>query len=70
MGNTREEHTQELRARLRGLEARFESEMRARGFDPTQAENTALPSQLAALYAEREEVRAELQELLDEESET
>ncbi|MEK6333862.1 MAG: hypothetical protein AABM67_02875 [Acidobacteriota bacterium] len=51
-----------LRARLRELEAEFDREMRARGFDPAQAENVALPSHLAALYAEREQIRAELDE--------
>lgn len=56
----------ELESRLRELDARFESEMRARGFDPEQAENIALPSALAQLYAEREEIRAELEELLEE----
>ena len=50
------------RARLRELEAEFDREMRARGFDPAQAENVALPSHLAALYAEREQIRAELEE--------
>jgi hypothetical protein len=53
----------ELRARLRALEGLFEREMRARGFDPAQAATTALPSALAALYAEVEEVRAELEGL-------
>ena len=51
-----------LRGRLRELEAEFDREMRARGFDPAQAENVALPSHLAALYAEREQIRAELEE--------
>ena len=37
-------------------------EMRARGFDPAQAENVALPSHLAALYAEREQTRAQIEE--------
>ena len=50
-----------LRARLRDLEAEFERELRARGFDPAQAENVALPSALAKLYAEREEIKAELE---------
>ena len=52
-----------MRQKLRTLDAAFDREMRARGFDPAQAENVALPSHLAALYAEREEVRAELDEL-------
>ena len=53
-----------LREKLRELDEQFEREMRARGFDPSQAENVALPSALAKLYAEREGLRAELEELL------
>jgi hypothetical protein len=53
-----------LRAHLRTLDAEFDREMRVRGFDPAQAENVALPSHLAALYAEREQVKAELVELI------
>ena len=52
----------ELNRRLRDLDAEFEREMRARGFDPAQAENVALPSHLAALYAEREQTRAQIEE--------
>ena len=50
-----------LRQKLRTLDAEFDREMRARGFDPAQAENVALPSHLAALYVERERIRAALQ---------
>ncbi len=53
----------ELQSRLRALDAEFDREMRARGFDPAQAENVALPSHLAALYAEREQIKAALAEL-------
>ncbi len=53
----------ELLQRLRDLDAEFERQMRARGFDPTQAENIALPSTLAKLYAERETTKALLEEL-------
>jgi hypothetical protein len=52
-----------MRGKLHALDAEFDREMRARGFDPAQAENVALPSHLAALYAEREQIRAELDEL-------
>ena len=52
----------DLRNQLRELDAEFDREMRARGFDPAQAENVALPSHLAALYAEREQIRAALEE--------
>ena len=52
-----------MHEKLRALDAEFDREMRARGFDPAQAENVALPSHLAALYAEREQTKAELKEL-------
>jgi hypothetical protein len=52
-----------LRDQLRALDAEFDREMRARGFDPAQAENVALPSHLAELYAEREHLKAKLAEL-------
>ena len=58
-----EKRRKELVARLLELDERFEREMRARGFDPAQSENVALTSELARLYAAREEVRAELEEL-------
>ena len=50
----------DLYSRLRKIEERFEHEMRARGFDPAQADNVALPGPLAKLYAEREQLRAQL----------
>ena len=52
-----------LREKLRALDVEFDREMRARGFDPAQAENVALPSHLAALYAEREQIKVEIEEL-------
>ena len=55
----------DLREQLRVLNAEFEREMRARGFEPDQAENVALPSQLATLYAERETIKAQLEQLED-----
>ena len=55
----------DLREQLRALDAEFEREMRARGFEPDQAENVAMPSQLAALYAERERIKAQLEPLED-----
>jgi len=54
--------TDKLNQRLRDLDAEFDREMRARGFDPAQAENAALPSHLAALYVEREQTRAQIEE--------
>jgi len=56
------------RERLRTLDAEFDREMRSRGFDPAQAENVALPSHLAALYGERERIKAELEELTERET--
>ncbi len=53
----------ELEDRLREVEASFVRQMRERGFEPAQAENIALPGPLAKLYAEREELRAELESL-------
>jgi hypothetical protein len=58
----------ELREKLRTLDAEFDQEMRGRGFDPAQAENVALPSHLATLYAEREQIKAQLAELEGETS--
>ena len=57
---TDEEHA-DLFSRLRKIEERFEHEMRARGFDPAQADNVALPGPLAKLYTEREQLRAQLE---------
>jgi hypothetical protein len=54
--------TDELKRKLRELDSEFDREMRTRGFDPTQAENVALPSHLAALYAEREQIKAQIEE--------
>ena len=53
---------EELTQKLRELDAEFDREMRTRGFDPAQAENVALPSHLAALYAEREKIKAQIEE--------
>jgi DNA polymerase elongation subunit (family B) len=54
------------RRKLKLLDAEFEKEMPARGFDPTQAETVALPSHLATLYAERARIKAEMEELVEE----
>ncbi len=61
--NSDQEDINPMRARLRALDAEFDRDMRARGFDPAQAENVALPSHLAALYAEREQIKAALEEM-------
>jgi hypothetical protein len=57
-----QDRIKELRAKLSELDIEFEREMRSRGFEPAQADNIALPSHLAALYAEREQLKAELEE--------
>jgi hypothetical protein len=58
----RQQELSDLRERLRRLDVEFDREMRARGFDPAQAENVALPAHLAALYAERDRIKADLEE--------
>jgi len=55
--------TEELKKKLRELNTEFEREMRARGFEPSQADNVAWPAHLASLYAERERIQAELAEM-------
>jgi hypothetical protein len=54
--------TEELQQKLRELDAEFDREVLARGFDPAQADNIALPSHLAMLYAEREQIKAQIEE--------
>lgn len=51
----------QLEERLRKVDERLNSELRARGFDPAQGENLALTGPLASLYVEREKLRAELE---------
>jgi hypothetical protein len=41
--------------------------MRARGFDPAQAQNSALTSELADLFAAIQELRSELDEAAEQE---
>ena len=57
-----------MREDLRVLDAEFDREMRARGFDPAQLESVALPSHLAELYKQREQIKVELAELIEEEA--
>lgn len=58
-----EKAQKELEEKLRELDERFRSEMRARGFDPEQDENLALTGPLAKLYMERETLRDKLEML-------
>ena len=52
-----------LEEQLQRLTEKLEREMRARGFDPSQVENIALPGPLAKLYLDRESLAAELEEI-------
>ena len=55
--------TKQLEAELQEITERFERQMRARGFDPDQAENVALPAALAQLYVERQLLIEKLEEI-------
>ena len=55
-----------LEERLRRVDEQFRREMLVRGFDPDQVDNLALTAPLARLYAEREQLREELESLLEE----
>ncbi len=59
---------QNVRDNLQAVELAFLKAMRARGFDPAQAENLALPSPLAELYAERQDLLERLALLKDKNS--
>lgn len=52
-----------LEAKLEVLTERFTREMRARGFDPEQVDNVALPSSLANLYLECQTVADEIDKI-------
>lgn len=53
----------ELKLQLQALSESFERELRARGFDPAQADNAALPAKLARMYMDRQLLLEELEEL-------
>lgn len=59
--NLEEGRRKHLEERLRQVEEQFRHEMRARGFNPDQSDNLALTVPLARLYAEREQLREELE---------
>ncbi len=63
MLNPDEAKRTQLKLQLQEVEARFRSEMLARGFDPAQGDNLALTAPLAKLYMERENLRAEIASL-------
>ncbi len=52
---------QELELQLNVVTENFEREMRARGFDPAQVDNIALPSALATLYLEKQSLEDEIE---------
>jgi hypothetical protein len=62
-----DEESIQSKARLGELELEFDREMRARGFDTEQVHNLALPSALAKMYTQIEELRCELEEFSDAE---
>lgn len=62
-GRLEEARIRQLHERLSQLQQRFQTELRQRGFDPAQADNTALPSGLAKLYTECAELKLELAEI-------
>jgi len=55
--------TKQLEAQLQQITELFEQQMRARGFDPKQADNVALPTALARLYIERTKILEQLEEI-------
>ena len=68
MAEEGKERRGKLLEKLSRVEEHFARQMRERGFDAAQVENIALPGPLVKLYAEREELRAELEELEAEQS--
>ena len=58
--------TKQLEARLHEITEQLEQQMRARGFDPEQADNLALPTSLARLYVERQTLLEKLEEIQGE----
>jgi len=58
-----EPETKQLQARLQDISELFEQQMRARGFDPKQTDNVALPTGLARLYIERKKILEQLEEI-------
>ena len=58
-----ESSIEQLQTRLQEITEQFVQQMRARGFDPEQAENVALPTALAQLYVERQKLLQQLEEI-------
>ena len=53
-----------LQRQLAELNAKFRTEMQKRGFNTAQIENVALPTALAKLFAERNQIESDLEELV------
>jgi hypothetical protein len=62
-GSSDESRRTRLEEKLREVDQQLRREMRARGFDPDQDDNLALTAPLARLYAERQDLREELESL-------
>jgi hypothetical protein len=54
---------QQLESQLQLITENFEREMRARGFDPVQADNVALPAPLADLYLQQQSLMEQIEEI-------
>ena len=59
-----------IREQLRIVSEEFERQLRDRGFDPHQAENIPLTPSLARLQLEQTNLRAQLDELTDEQEQS
>jgi hypothetical protein len=57
-----------LEEQLQEVDSQLRSEMRARGFDPDQDDNVAFTAPLAKLYTKRENLRAELESLTEDDT--
>jgi hypothetical protein len=65
MESSEETRRTRLEGKLREVDQQLRRGMRARGFDPDQDDNLALTAPLAKLYTEREQLREELESLLE-----
>jgi hypothetical protein len=65
MESSGENRRTRLKEKLSEVDQQLRRELRARGFDPDQDDNLALTAPLAKLYTEREQLRDELESLLD-----
>ena len=54
---------QQLESQLQLITENLEQEMRARGFDPAQVDNVALPAPLADLYLQQQSLMEQVEEM-------